>query len=201
VTKSWESVVDKLYRYNIEENAAYPQAPITQTTKQQADDVPAKRREWILPSTAHLFADDLLRTKIVVPFVDQVATVGASVRKLLEEAEIDHYLRFHAKDSGYHAQHYYGLIPVPNYGGRREQTTVVLEVKILTKMQDLLGELTHLLYEQHRRGEVPAEKKRKFAWDRRDPDFLAAYLGHAGHFLESSIADLKDQVLERQTAT
>ena len=194
VTKSWESVVDKLYRFNIEDNGYFSRPPRVPTIYDQVDGVTPEGMRWITPEITHEVADDLLRTKFVVPFVDDVVAVSDKVAAAIEDCALPYYRRFHAKDSGYHAQHYYALLRVPGYLSGTD-TTVVLEVKVLTKMQDTLGELTHLLYEKHRRGQIPQEKKRKFAWQRHDSDFLAAYLGHAGHFLEASIADLKDQVV------
>ncbi|PPF33357.1 hypothetical protein C5E05_17560 [Pseudoclavibacter sp. AY1H1] len=58
-------------------------------------------------------------------------------------------------------------------------------------MQDVLGELTHLLYVKRRTGAVRLPKKRKVAWELESSDFESAYLGHAGHYLEASIVNLK----------
>lgn len=70
-------------------------------------------------------------------------------------------------------------------------TSVAVEVKILTKLQDTLGELTHLLYELKRTGSIHPEEKRKLAWLFDSPDFAASYIGHTGHFVEASIVELK----------
>lgn len=71
---------------------------------------------------------------------------------------------------------------------------VALEIKVLTKLQDTLGELTHLLYELKRTGQISAEKKRKLAWMFESPDFEASYLGHTLHYMESSIVRLRRQL-------
>ncbi len=76
-----------------------------------------------------------------------------------------------------------------------EPRMVALEIKIITKMQDLLGELTHLLYEKQRTGELTTVKKRKVAWQLGDPVFRATYVGHAGHHLESAICELKEAIM------
>jgi ppGpp synthetase/RelA/SpoT-type nucleotidyltranferase len=193
VPKSWDSVVDKLYRINCEENRLSPQPPLVRTIDEQASDVEPRSQRWITPELAHTVIDDLIRTKIVVPFVDQVALVGDEITELLNRLGLRRIRRYHAKDSGYHARHYYALIDVPGW------ETVSFEVKILTKMQDTLGELTHILYEKQRTGELPRRKKRSFAWEIGTPDFLASYLGHGGHFIEAAICDLKKTVEELQT--
>ena len=194
VWKAWHSLVDKLYRLNYEEKRSeHSLPPVMQTLAQiAAEETPGKQR-WILPDIAHEVADDLLRTKFVVPFVDGVIEVSDRVHEAIEKCQLLRFRRFHAKDSGYHARHYYAIVDVPGYPGSPD-TTVALEIKVLTKMQDMLGELTHLLYEKHRTGEIPLDKKRKLAWQLTSPDFLAAYIGHSGHFLEASICGLKDQI-------
>jgi hypothetical protein len=196
VRKSWTSLVDKLYRINIEENRLFSNPPIVRTIEQQADDGSPQTQRWIGPPIAHEVADDLLRTKFVVPFVDGVVEVSDQITKAINACGLRRFRRFHAKDSGYHARHFYILLCVPGYS--EEDVTVALEVKVLTKMQDTLGELTHLLYEKHRTGAIPLEKKRKLAWQLRTPDFRAAYLGHTGHFLEASMCELKDQILQME---
>jgi hypothetical protein len=197
VRKSWTSLIDKLYRINIEENRVFSNPPLVRTIEEQAaDEGSPQSQRWIVPPIAHEVADDLLRTKFVVPFVDGVVEVSDQITRAVNACGLRRFRRFHAKDSGYHARHFYILLCVPGYGSA--DVTVALEVKVLTKMQDTLGELTHLLYEKHRTGEIPLEKKRKLAWQLRTPDFRAAYLGHAGHFLEASMCELKDQILQME---
>jgi ppGpp synthetase/RelA/SpoT-type nucleotidyltranferase len=197
VRKSWESLVDKLYRINFEENRLYSNPPLVRTIEEQAaNSQQPQLQRWITPHIAHDVADDLLRTKFVVPFVDGVVEVSDLVTKAIDACGLRRFRRFHAKDSGYHARHFYILIRVPGYG--TDDTTVALEVKVLTKLQDTLGELTHLLYEKHRTGEIPLQKKRKVAWQLRTADFRATYLGHSGHFLEAAICELKDQILQME---
>lgn len=195
VPKTWDSLIDKLYRINIEENRVFSNPPLAPTLEERVAGTDPQRQRWITPDVAHEVVDDLLRTKFVVPFVDGVVQVGDEIIRAIDKCGLRRFKRFHAKDTGYHARHYYILLPVPGDSNVPE-TTVALEVKVLTKMQDQLGELTHILYEKHRTGEVKLEKKRKLAWQLATPDFRAAYLGHSGHFLEAAICDLKDEILE-----
>ncbi len=195
VPKGWRSVVDKLYRINIEDNPSDSLPPFIPTVLDSAQRKQATRQSWITATNAHEMIDDLIRTKFVVPFADGVVDVGGRVAAALAAGGTPRFRRFHAKDSGYHAQHYYGLVPV-DVGDEGEPRMVALEIKILTKMQDLLGELTHLLYEKQRTGAVPTVKKRKLAWQLGDPAFRATYVGHAGHHLESAICELKDAVMK-----
>jgi len=195
VVKTWESLVDKLYRVNREENALFSNPPILPTVSQTAQNDHANLQRWITPPIAGEVLDDLVRTKFVVPFVDGVVEVGDRLTQIFDELGVRRFRRFHAKDSGYHARHYYALVEVPG-DDSIPPSTVSLEIKVLTKMQDQLGELTHLLYEKHRTGALKLEKKRKSAWQFDSPDFLATYLGHSGHFFEAKICDLKDTILK-----
>lgn len=195
VPKSWASLVDKLYRVNIEQNKWWSRPPIAPTLLQRVNGVDGDRQLWITPENAHEVIDDLVRTKFVVPFVDGVIDVGGQIESAINDCGVRLFRRYHAKDTGYHAHHYYAVIPVPGDSDAGiPETDIALEVKVLTKMQDQLGELTHILYQQHRTGAVRLEKKRKLAWNLGSPDFLAAYLGHTGHYLESAISDLKSTI-------
>jgi len=195
VTKSWASVVDKLYRINIEENKQYSSPPYVQTIQEKAQRAPTPAQQrWVTPKIAHEVADDLIRTKFVVPFADGVIDVSDRITQALDKCGLPRFRRYHAKDSGYHARHHYALVSVPGFDG--SDAVAALEVKVLTKAQDTLSELTHLLYEKKRTGELQSVAKRKLAWHFESPDFLAAYVGHAGHFVEASIVDLKNRILD-----
>lgn len=193
--KTWESLVDKLLRVNTEENSLFAQGqpPFIRTNIELARGVgePTLQR-WITPEIAHEVADDLIRTKFVVPFADGVVDVSDRILQAINECGLPRFTKFHAKDSGYHARHHYVLLPAPGHSGG--DAVVALEIKVLTKMQDTLGELTHLLYERQRTGALPAESKSRLAWLFDKPDFLASYIGHAGHFIEASMVGLKDSV-------
>jgi hypothetical protein len=77
VTKSWPSLIDKLYRINREENRLFSNPPLVKTIEELARGVEdASQQRWITPDIAHEAVDDILRTKIVVPFVDAVVEVG-----------------------------------------------------------------------------------------------------------------------------
>lgn len=193
--KSWPSVVDKLYRFNVEENEQSPNPPFIRSVQERvAGNRHSQTQQWITPRNIHEFADDLIRTKFVVPFVDGVVEVGDEIHRLIDSQSLPRYVKYHAKDSGYHARHFYCLLQVPAASG--ESRSVAVEIKVLTKLQDTLGELTHLLYEQKRTGRVPSEQKRKLAWLIESPDFLASYVGHSAHFIESQFVSLKNQIIE-----
>ncbi|WP_186299594.1 nucleotidyltransferase family protein [Micrococcus luteus] len=197
VPKSWGSVIDKLYRMNVKENpcaqaAGVPSPPVLQTIMDQANrDHPREGAEWITPLNVHNYIDDLLRTKFVLPFADGVVEVSERIRDEAKKQGLPWFWRYHAKDSGYHARHLYVILPIQAIDG---DVQVALEIKVLTKLQDTLGELTHLLYELKRTGQISAEKKRKLAWMFESPDFEASYLGHTLHYMESSIVRLRRQL-------
>ena len=194
VTKSWDSFVDKLYRVNYEDNNRGRKPPEIRTVQEQAARLSpdqAINREWITPERGHLFLDDLVRTKFVLPFADGVASASERVTVAARELGLKTYRRYHAKDSGYHAHHVYVLLPVAGPDG---DTEIAFEIKILTKMQDNLGELTHLLYEFKRTGRIESKKKRALAWLFDSTDFEASYLGHSAHYIEASLVRLKAEL-------
>lgn len=195
VTKSWNSFIDKLYRVNYEENNDGRKPPEIRTIQEQAIRTPAAEaanREWITPERGHLFLDDLVRTKFVLPFADGVVSASNRVTADAERLGLKTYRRYHAKDSGYHAHHVYVLLPVPGPDG--SDVEVAFEIKILTKLQDNLGELTHLLYEFKRTGRIESKKKRALAWLFESTDFEASYIGHSAHYIEASLVRLKAEL-------
>lgn len=204
VPKKWSSVVDKLYRMNILENnernaEGCIAPPHLRTILDQANkSEPAGEPRWITPDNANHYIDDLLRTKFVVPFADGVVNISEKISQAAEEMELRWFWRYHAKDSGYHARHLYVILP--RSVDTDEHGPVALEIKVLTKLQDTLGELTHMLYELKRTGRISTEKKRKLAWMFDSPDFEASYLGHTLHYMESSLVRLRKTLEEATTA-
>ena len=195
VWKSWDSFVDKIYRLNIEENDRPDQTPRVLTIQEMVERAnEASNRNWVTPENAHNFIDDLIRTKLVVPFADGVMQASATIKAAAAELGLRHYRRYHAKDSGYHAHHVYVLVPVPGLDG--SEVEIAFEVKVLTKLQDTLSELTHLLYEYKRTGRMQAQKKRKLAWEFESPDFTASYIGHSAHYIEASLVRLKTELAQ-----
>lgn len=198
VSKSWNSFVDKLYRVNFEENNRGDQPPRIRTVQEQAarsavED--AANREWVTPDRGHTFIDDLIRTKFVLPFADGVVSASDRVTAVARGLGLQTYRRYHAKDSGYHAHHVYVLLPVPGYEEGTE-TEIAFEIKLLTKLQDNLGELTHLLYEYKRTGQIAPLKKRSLAWLFHSTDFNASYLGHTAQYLEAALVRLKTELAD-----
>ncbi|GLJ62467.1 hypothetical protein GCM10017576_25970 [Microbacterium barkeri] len=192
VVKPWESVLDKLYRLNIEENPEDgPPQLLSIDDRAEKKRVPSVRA-WVTPDRVHEFADDLIRTKFVVPFVDGVVDVSSRIAGAAKALGLKSFPRYHAKDSGYHARHIYVVIPVVDGSGA--DVHIALEVKVLTKLQDTLSELTHLLYELKRTGQAPSVKKRKLAWQFGDADFEASYVGHSAHYIEASLVRLKERL-------
>lgn len=190
VQKSWGSFVDKLYRINIEENTHPGTRPSELTTFERANKITTtKQSEWVTTTNAHNYVDDMVRTKFVVPFADAVSDISNTLKDIAHSLHLPSYRRYHAKDSGYHAHHVYVLMPVPTADGA--DVEVAFEIKVLTKIQDTLGELTHLLYELKRTNRLTPQKKRKLAWMFEDPDFTASYVGHSAHYMEASLVGLK----------
>ncbi|WP_143332055.1 hypothetical protein [Clavibacter michiganensis] len=198
VWKSWDSYLDKLYRLNLKDNRTPELPPRVLSIQEQA--IKALRpanATWIDPRRGPSYVDDIIRTKLVVPFADGVVNVSDSVKQAAIDLGLGYYRRYHAKDSGYHAHHIYVLIPVPDPEDiEGPDVEIAFEVKVLTKLQDTLGELTHLLYEHKRTGRLRTEKKRKLAWDFESLDFNASYVGHNAQYLEASMVRLKLQLAD-----
>jgi ppGpp synthetase/RelA/SpoT-type nucleotidyltranferase len=181
--KSFKSVVHKVYRQNVLYNRAYPNAP----------------REGFI-EILHLYEkiDDLLRTRLVCKYMDGPKYVCQQLAEHCKSKGIASSFRELSTDAGYYAWHFYFQAPVEiMINNIVEEKAMWVEIQVTTQLAEVIGSLTHGLYEARRSGQLDTQG-RDWKWDARSQQFRSAYLGHGLHLLEGIIQTFKDDVLGTQ---
>ncbi len=178
LTKPFDSFLLKTFRKNILENEVFPEPPI---------------EGWILPENWYSRIDDILRTLIVVKYLDGVEFIIAKIRSLCEEIEKDFECIFQAREVGYYAVHLYlkEEFEIPRMDWDTVKVITAIEIQITTQLQEVIRKLLHKYYEERRM--LPPGTERMWQWDYRSDEFATNYLGHILHYIEGMIMDIREK--------
>jgi hypothetical protein len=135
--KPWNSFFLKTYRKNVIENKLWPAAP---------------QEGWILPNTWFSKINDIVRTMVVVKYLDGVEFLVNKVKSHFEERSADCKVSFEARTEGYYAAHLLTRhnFEIPRFDWDTERVDVWIEIHVVTQLQEVIRRLTHKYYE-HRR--------------------------------------------------
>ncbi|MBU1226566.1 MAG: hypothetical protein KJ698_05070 [Actinobacteria bacterium] len=175
--KPYASFIEKTYRKNVL-RPDYPRPPVG---------------GWLLPDDWLEKVRDLIRTTVVVRYLDGVEVLAKSLTALADEHAIQSKVDFEAREEGYYAAHFTAEFDceIPSLVFDTESLTICLEIHIATQIQGVLRELLHPRYEQ-RRLERPSEADRRWQWNFDSPEFALNYLGHISHYVDGMIVGLRD---------
>jgi hypothetical protein len=177
--KPWKSFLDKTLRQNVIWNDRWPKAPIG---------------GWLLPKNWFSKIDDILRTTIVVKYLDGVHFLVNKTRKLCEYSRRSFNCDFEAKEEGYYAVHMYVIerLEIPRIDWDTEIVPVKIEIQITTQIQEVIRKLLHKYYEE-RRSQIPTITEYGWQWNYESDEFVANYLGHILHYVEGMIMEIRDE--------
>ena len=182
--KPFESFLGKTLRKNVLQNQNWPDEP---------DD------GWIFPNKWYSQIDDIIRTLIVVKYLDGVEFMVENIHSLYEQHGLPCIFSYEAKEEGYYAAHLYTErefeIPRPKWD--TERITVSVEIQITTQLQEVIRSLLHTYYEE-RRARVTEEDK-KWQWNYESDEFTANYLGYILHYVEGMIIEIREKQKEEIT--
>ncbi|WP_433014047.1 hypothetical protein [Kribbella sp. CA-294648] len=178
VGKTFDSVLDKAYRKNVLLNQSWPAAP---------------KGGWIDQQTLYGTVNDLVRTTIVVKYLDGVQFVADEIGRLCDSEGLAHRVDFEAREEGYYAAHVYVTMPVviPEPNWSTSTVDISHEIQITTQLQDSIRKLTHEGYASRR--SVAPDSDAKWQWDHKHSDFIPNYLGHILHYVEGMIMEIRDR--------
>jgi len=178
LTKPFDSFLLKTFRKNILENEDFPEPPA---------------EGWILPENWYSRINDILRTLIVVKYLDGVEFIIAKIRSLCEEIEKDFECIFQAREVGYYAVHLYTKeeFEIPRMDWDTVKVSTAIEIQITTQLQEVIRKLLHKYYEEKR--VLPPQTERMWQWDYRSDEFATNYLGHILHYIEGMIMDIREK--------
>lgn len=178
VIKPYTSMLGKSYRKNVINNDNYPAAP---------DD------GWSVPPNWFSTTNDIVRTSVVVKYLDGVDFLVDYLETLAKDSECNFRSDFEARMEGYYAaQTYIGIeCEVPSETFDTEITNFSFEVEITTQLQDVIKRLLHHHYEKRRLAISDDNVSKPWQWDYRSEEFAVNYLGHILHYLEGMIMEAR----------
>lgn len=180
LVKSFESFLLKTYRKNILNNQSWPEAPPV--------------HGWITPDNWFEQVNDVVRTNIVVKYLDGVDYLAREIVRICKEKNFETKVDYEAKEEGYYAAHCYIKFPVEVPQKDWTTTTIVsqVEIQITTQLQDVIKRLLHVYYDERRKIATPENKK--WQWDYSSNEFSTNYLGHILHYVEGMIMDIREKM-------
>lgn len=154
---------------------------------------------WFLPDRCIPEINDLIRTRLIVRYLDGVEYLLNRIQASAESNGLAFRSDMEAKEDGYYAAHAYlsFTCDVPTEAWVVAPTTISIELQITTQIQEVISNLTHQVYEQRRAELAPRDK---WQWNYRSPQFKTNYLSHILHYMEGMIMDVRDTAQETPDA-
>jgi len=180
--KPYDSLVEKTYRKNVIENKDWPEPLST---------------GWITPSTWFAQINDIVRTLLVVKYLDGVQFLVAKLGDYCSRVGAQFTEpSFEAKETGYYAAHFYlkREFEIPNIQWDTEKITIAIEIQVTSQLQETIRTLLHKYYD--RRRILIKEETTKWQWDYKCDEFATNYLGHILHYVEGMIMEIREKQME-----
>lgn len=180
--KPYNSMLKKTFRMNVINNNNWPNPP--------------REEGWINPYECFECIDDIIRTSVVVKYLDGVKHLADDISKLASNLSIGSTVELKAKEEGYYAAHIYvsHVEEIPNIAWDTRKTEMLFEIQIRTQVQDLIRRLLHTYYSEHRLSK--SEQKDIWQWDYKSDEFATSYIGHIIHYIEGKIVEIRDSQSE-----
>ncbi len=178
LVKPYESFLLKTFRRNVIDNRAWPQPP---------------QDGWLLPPHWHSRIHDILRTMLVVKYLDGVSFLADKLTDDIAATGHTCQTFYEAREEGYYAAHLYlaQSFDVPTLTWATERIEASIEIQLTTQLQEVIRKLTHKFYEERRTRLNPPSTK--WQWNYRSEEFVANYLGHILHYIEGMIMEVRDE--------
>jgi hypothetical protein len=186
--KKYDSFFDKTYRKNVLQNPNW--------NKNEPENEP--EGGWILPRNWFSKINDVIRTTIVVKYLDGIDFIITEIMKICETKGIhDIKPEYKASEEGYYAVHIY--IPfeynIPDFKLESKTRRIYFEIQITTQLQEVMKRLLHNYYEKRRLRDIEDLKiiNENWQWHPENEEFAPSYLGHILHYVEGMIMEIRDK--------
>ena len=142
--KSFESTLNKAFRWNVLDNTNWPDPPVrSPSTADQSPEVePDDPSRWFGPNNWLVDFPDIFRVRLITTYFDGVRFLAEKVMELAEETtDVRPNLEFKASLDGYHAAHIlsYHSLDINEYENSDPVTVpVTLEVQVVTTIQETI---------------------------------------------------------------
>lgn len=181
--KPFNSFFIKTFRKNIIENKYYPEPP---------------EKGWIIPNEWYSRIGDIIRTTIVVKYLDGVEFIANKIKLLCEQNELDSKIFWEATEEGHYAAHLYikKQFEIQGIEWDTQKIDISIEIQVTTQLQDVIQRLLHKYYEEKRKNIVKEDVK--WQWNYKSDEFAANYLGHILHYIEGMIIEIRNKQKEEE---
>lgn len=176
--KSLNSVIIKAFRKDFLQNNDFLHEP---------------KDGWILPDNWFYKLNDILRTTIVVKYLDGVSFLLERLKEYAEKNNCPFIYDYEARENGYYAAHTGTRVhlSMPRMSDWADEIVDInFEIQITTQLQSLIKNLLHSYYEQDRKKETDADYI--WQWDYTNDRFNTNYLGHIVHYVEGMVVNLRE---------
>ena len=175
--KSFDSFLDKTFRINVIHNRNWPDPP---------------NYGWILENNWFTKINDIIRSLIVVKYLDGVDFLLKQFEALCTNCGLESAKRLEARDDGYYAAHFYlkNIVEIPTPEWITIKVPFQVEIQITTQLQEVIRKLLHSYYENKRK--MPYSPDQSWKWDYASNEFSATYLGHILHYIEGLIVQTRE---------
>jgi len=176
-TKPVESFIEKIYRENFIDNERFPKAP---------------RTGWVTPDNWFSKINDILRTTIVVRYLDGIEYIATRLEKLCsDQSRLRDKCRYLAKIEGYYAAHLYFNMEfeIPDMKWDTQKVMSPVEIQITTQVKEVIKDLIHPYYAEQRIKRYSEEDLWQWRYD--SPEFTRNYLGHIIHYVEGVMVGIR----------
>ena len=179
VTKGYDAFLLKTYRWNVLNNPAFPAPPL--------------EHGWTEPSNWYDTATDLVRTLLVVKYLDGVKFLTQRLADFCEARGGQYEVALQARTEGYYAGHFrvrqvVEVVTQSDWKTRTIEPSV--EIQVSTQLQEVMRQTLHKFYETNRA--LPEQDPIAWQWDYASPEFSANYLGYILHYVEGKIMEIRD---------
>lgn len=178
--KPWDSFVSRTWRTNVHNNPNWPAPPAG---------------GWLSPDCWFEGLWDVVRSRIVVRYLDGVRFLAERMSDLGKEFDVEVKVWTHAQEYGYYAMHLTVRqdfeVQTLNFADWEVRHSGI-EIQLTTDLQETIGQLTHGYFEKRREEKVDPDQK--WQWDYKSQEFTPYYLGHLLHYLEGMIMRVREEI-------
>ena len=181
--KLFDSFLLKTFRKNIIDNKRWPDKP---------------ENGWIFPNNWYSRINDIIRTLLVVKYIDGVEFMINKVRSLCKQHHSDCKVFLPATEEGYYAAHLYTKqrFEIPPVTFDTEKVDVSIEIQITTQLQEIIRRQIHKYYEDRRKRTTKEDTK--WQWNYESDEFRTNYLGHILHYIEGMIIEVREKQKQKE---
>jgi hypothetical protein len=181
-TKRYDDFIHKTFRKNCLHNKNYPKPP---------------EKGWIFPGVWYSQINDIIRTSVVVKYLDGIDFILNKIIEICKENQIEYRYDKEVKDAGYYAIHVYikQSFQIPDLKFNETTRNIEIEIQLTTEIQDIIKKLLHLYYEKQRNLDIKdiEQREKEWRWHYEYDEFSVNYLGHILHYIEGMIMEIRNR--------